>query len=254
MSWDPNQYAKFTDLRLRPALDLINRVPLDAPARIVDLGCGTGNVTARLAERWSGATVIGVDSSQEMLKVAREKYRAIAWQEADLSNWEAERPVELVYSNAALHWIGEHAQLFPRLIEQVLPGGVLAVQMPRNFAAPSHAICAELASSARWRSKLGQLVKPAPVAEPGVYYDLLRPRTSALEIWETEYVQPLEGERPVLEWIKGSWLRPFLGQLSADEALAFEDSYAERVAIAYPRRADGITLLPFRRLFIIGRR
>ena len=254
MTWDPTQYAKFTDLRLRPALDLINRVPLDSPTRIVDLGCGSGNVTARIAERWPGATVIGVDSSAEMLGVAREKYRSIAWQEAELGDWEAERPIELVYSNAALHWIGEHARLFPRLMNQVLPGGVLAVQMPRNFGAPSHAICDELAMRPPWREKLAHLVKRAPVSEPGVYYDLMRSRTSSLEIWETEYVQPLEGERPVLEWIKGTWLRPFLAQLNPDEACAFEDAYAERVAIAYPRRPDGITLLPFRRLFIVARR
>lgn len=260
MSWDPAQYAKFSDLRLRPALDLLARVPLDALAasqQIVDLGCGSGNVTERIAARWPQAAITGVDNSPEMLAVARSKYPAmkyptISWQLADLDQWRATRPVELVYSNAALHWLADHRSVFPRLLGQLAAGGVLAVQMPRNFGAPSHAICSELAQLPRWRSALGHLVKPAPVSEPAVYYDLLRPLVRALDIWETEYVQRLEGERPVLEWIKGTWLRPFLDCLSAAEGRAFEDAYAERVALAYVRRSDGVTLLPFRRLFMIA--
>lgn len=254
MAWDPAQYAKFTDLRLRPALDLLARVPREAPTRVVDLGCGSGNVTKRIAERWPGAIVIGVDGSAEMLAVARKDYPALAWQHADLGDWEADSAIDVVYSNAALHWLGNHERLLPHLVAQVAPGGVLAVQMPRNFAAPSHAICAELALLPRWRERLEHLVKPAPVAAPEVYYDSLRSLVRTLDIWETEYIQRLEGERPVLEWIKGTWLRPFLDALPAAEAGAFEDAYASAAARAYPRRGDGVTLLPFRRLFIVAER
>lgn len=252
MSWDPAQYAKFTDLRLRPALDLLGRIALDVPRTIVDLGCGSGNVTVRIAERWPEAAITGVDSSPEMLAVARERYPQLSWSQADLGVWAARGPVELIYSNAALHWLAGHERLFPSLLAQLAPGGVLAVQMPRNFAAPSHAICHELASTARWVGKLGSLVKPAPVAEPAVYYDLLRPHVRSLDLWETEYVQRLEGDRPVLEWIKGTWLRPFLDRLDAAESREFENDYAQRAARAYPRRFDGVTLLPFRRLFIVA--
>lgn len=254
VSWDPTQYAKFSDHRLRPALDLLARVPAVAPARVVDLGCGSGQVTARLAERWPGARITGVDSSPEMLAVARAAGAGIEWQEADLGGWRADPPVDVLYSNAALHWLGDHAALFRHLMAQVAGGGVLAVQMPRNFAAPSHALAHELALSARWRDRLGSLVRPAPVADPCVYYDLLAPAAASLDIWETEYLQPLTGARPVLEWIKGTWLRPFLAELDGAEAAEFQEEYARLVAPAYPPRPDGVTLLPFRRLFIVALR
>jgi trans-aconitate 2-methyltransferase len=251
VSWDPVQYAKFADHRLRPALDLLARVPGDAPARVVDLGCGSGQVTTRLAERWPAARITGVDSSREMLAAAPTG-RGIEWREADLGQWRADGPVDVLYSNAALHWLGDHDALFPHLLGQLGDGGVLAVQMPRNFSAPSHATAHEMALSPRWRARLGPLVRPVPVADPGVYYDLLAPGATRVDIWETEYLQALTGARPVLEWIKGTWLRPFLAELTSEEGAEFEEEYARRVAPAYSPRADGVTLLPFRRLFIIA--
>lgn len=254
MSWDPAQYAKFTDHRVRPALDLLARVPLDTPSRVVDLGCGPGNVTVRLAARWPHAWIMGVDGSSEMLQVAREKYPRLHWAQCDLATWTAEEPVQVLYSNATLHWLGEHRALIPHLFSQVAAGGFMAIQMPRNFGAPSHRIAHELAVSTKWRDRLQHLVRPTPVAEPGFYYDLLAPMTRHLEIWETEYIQPLTGERPVLEWIKGTWLRPFLDVLDAVEQRAFEDEYAALAAKAYPRRGDGVTIFPFRRLFLVAMR
>lgn len=254
MSWDPAQYAKFTDHRVRPALDLLARVPLDQPRSVVDLGCGPGNVTVRLAQRWPQARIRGVDSSADMLRVAREKYPQLSWEQHDLASWSGEQPVDVLYSNATLHWLGDHAALIPHLFRQVATGGFIAIQMPRNFSAPSHRIAHELASSPQWQSRLQQLVRPTPVAEPSFYYDLLAPLTSRLEIWETEYIQPLTGERPVLEWIKGTWLRPFLDVLDASEQQVFESQYAERTAQAYPRRTDGVTIFPFRRLFVVAMR
>lgn len=254
MSWDPAQYAKFTDHRIRPALDLLARVPLDAPSSVVDLGCGPGNVTVRLAERWPKSNITGVDGSSDMLRVAREKYPQLRWQQRDLATWSADQPVEVLYSNATLHWLGDHAALIPHLFAQVAGNGFMAIQMPRNFGAPSHRIAHELANSPRWRDRLQYLVRSTPVAEPGFYYDLLAPLTRHLEIWETEYIQALTGERPVLEWIKGTWLRPFLDVLDQSDQSSFESEYAMRVAEAYPRRADGVTIFPFRRLFLVAMR
>ncbi len=252
MSWNPAQYAKFSDQRTRPALDLLARVPLDAVSTVVDLGCGTGTITEKMVERWPGAEVIGVDDSVEMLALARQRNPLISWVEADLAQWSIPGGADVVYSNAALHWLADHERLFPHLADQLRSGGVLAVQMPRNFGAPSHVIAQDLAAESRWGGKLLYLIKPPPVKEPGFYYELLVDRFARVDLWETEYIQVLHGNDAVLEWIKGSWLRQFLAALDVDEGAAFERAYAERAARAYPARRDGTTVLPFRRLFMIA--
>jgi len=254
MQWDPTQYLKFADHRLQPALDLLARVPLRAPARVVDLGCGAGNVTRLLAERWPEAEVIGVDGSAEMLDRAAGEAPAIAWRQADIAAWQPETPPDLLYSNAALHWLEGHEALFPRLFALLPPGGVLAVQMPRNFAEPSHQAIAATIAEGPWRERLQPLWRPEPVLGPEVYYRLLSPAAASLEIWETVYWQVLEGENPVAEYTKGTWLRSFLAALPPEEALAFEADYRARVAAAYPQQAGGRTLFPFRRLFLLARR
>jgi len=253
MRWEPAQYLKFADHRLRPAIDLLNRIDGD-PRTIVDLGAGTGNVTRLLRDRWPNADVTGVDSSAQMLARAAESLPQIAWEQADLSAWRPRRPVDLLYSNAALHWVDDHATLVPALFAMVRPGGTLAVQMPNNFAARSHTAIAEVIRGGPWRSKLEPLLRTPPVQPPSIYFDLLASAASSLDIWETEYVHVLEGDRPVLEWIKGTWLRPLLAALDEDERAAFESRYAERAAVAYPSRTDGRTLFPFRRLFIVATR
>jgi trans-aconitate 2-methyltransferase len=249
--WDPAQYLKFVDHRLRPAVDLLSRIDLAEPAEVCDLGAGAGNVTRHLRERWPRAHIVGVDASETMLAKAA-AIPGIDWQRADLAAWRPPRPVDLIYSNAALHWLGDHERLFPSLLGMLAPGGVLAVQMPRNFAAPTHRLVAEAARSGPWRERLEPLLRPAPVAEPAFYYDLLAPRAAALDIWETEYLHVLEGDDPVKEWVKGSWLAQFLEALDEPERSGFEARYAALVAEAYPRRPDGRTLLPFRRLFIVA--
>lgn len=254
MQWDTNQYLKFDDHRLRPALDLLARVPLDAPARVVDLGCGTGSATRMLAERYPEARVSGVDSSPEMLAQAAAEAPNILWQQADLAWWRPDGPPDLLFSNAALHWLEGHETLFPRLFSQLSAGGVLAVQMPRNFAEPSHQAIAATIADGSWRARLEPLWRPEPVHSPEVYHRLVAPEASDLDLWETVYWQVLEGENPVAEWTKGTWLRPFLAALSLEEARAFEADYRGRVAAAYPRQADGTTLFPFRRLFLVARR
>ena len=161
---------------------------------------------------------------------------------------------DLIYSNAALHWLPDHGSLFPSLMEKVEPGGILAVQMPRNFGAPSHLLIAETALNGPWRSRLEHLVTPPPVGEPGLYHSLLAPQSENIDIWETEYLQVLEGENPVKEWTKGTWLTRYLDVLEGQDKAAFEAAYGERVAKAYPRNSRGQTLFPFRRLFIVAQR
>lgn len=254
MTWDPAQYLKFAGPRLQPAIDLLARVPLLAPARIVDLGCGAGNVTALLARRWPDAEIVGVDDSAPMLAQARAELPQVRWELGSIADWSPVAAPELIFSNAALHWLPDHPALFARLVDRLAPGGMLAVQMPRNFEAPSHTLVADVARAGPWRDRLAPLLRPPPVATPADYYDWLAPRAAALDLWETEYLQVLSGDDPVKEYTKGSFLRPFLDALAPDEGAAFEAEYAARVRAAYPRRADGRTLFPFRRLFLLLRR
>jgi trans-aconitate 2-methyltransferase len=251
MVWNPQQYLKFSGHRLRPALDLLARIP-DVPAQtVVDLGAGAGNVTKLLKERWPEAIVTGVEGSAEMVAAGRKAAPDVEWQHADLASWQPPRQFDLVYSNAALQWLPDHARLFPALMQTVAASGFLAVQMPRNFTAPSHLLAAETALKGPWRSKLEHLVTPPPVHEPQFYHELLAPLAADIDIWETEYLQVLEGENPVKEWTKGTWLTRYLDVIEGDEKAAFEAAYGERVAKAYPRNAAGQTLFPFRRLFMV---
>ncbi len=261
MSWDPRQYLKFEGERLRPALDLLARVPQSAPRAIVDLGCGTGNVTRVIGERFPAASIVGVDGSAAMLAKARESTAGdprFSFVEADLAAWMPPAPVELVYSNAALHWLPDHARLFARAMAMVDSGGTLAVQMPDNFDAPSHTTIAQLASSERWRSRLGALVREAPVAPALDYFRWLSPLSTVLDIWTTEYLQLLPagvgGVHPVAAWTKGTWLTTFLAELDGDEQREFLAQYEAKLMQAYPPLADGRVLFPFRRLFIVANR
>ena len=240
----------------RPAaaagVDLLSRIDVAKPSEVYDLGAGTGNVTRLLKARWPEARVTGVDASPDMLARAAGDAPDIVWERADLAAWRPARPADVIYSNAALHWLGDHARIFPALASALAPGGVLAVQMPRNFSAPSHTAIAEAARSGPWRATLEPLLRSTPVAEPSFYFDVLGTHAAVVDIWETEYLQILDGEDPVKEWVKGTWLRPLLDALEEPARSRFEASYAELVARAYPRRPDGRTLLPFRRLFIVA--
>ena len=254
MAWDPQQYLKFGGERLRPAHDLLARVTLAAPRDIVDLGCGTGTVTALLQARWPKARILGVDNSESMLERARVALPEVVWQQDNLATWAPAAPVDMLVSNAALHWLDDHTTLFPRLLSHLRPGGMLAVQMPAQFAAPSHQIGYDLAESPPWRERLQGLVRRRPILAAQEYYVLLRPRVSALELWFTEYVQMLSGENPVAEFAKGSFVGAWLSALSATEARDFEAEYRRRIAAAYPPGSDGVTLLPFRRFFLLAQR
>ena len=256
-SWDPDQYLRFDQSRLRPALDLIAAIPLAEPAVVYDLGCGPGNVTLRLADRWPGAHITGVDSSPEMLlrsREASEGQRRVDWQEADISTWSPRVPADLLFSNACLHWLDHHERLFPRLMGGLANGGVLAVQMPNNFTTePSHMCMVEAAETSLHRHLLLAALRPNPVSDPAAYYDWLAPHSERIDIWETTYLHVLEGKNAVAEWTKGTALRPLLDALPDEAARAdFFADYTRLVGAAYPRRADGRTLFPFRRLFLVA--
>jgi len=251
--WDPTQYDRFADDRLRPARELLDRVPLDRPSLVCDLGCGNGNVTPLIKARWPNARLIGVDRSPEMLAEARARLGGVEWVEADIATWREPAPFDLLFSNAALHWLDDHETLFPRLAAMLEPDGVLAVQMPRNGEASSHLCLDEAAKAGPWRAKL-EGVRRRIVAGPNVYYDLLAPHARHIDIWETEYLHVLEGEDSVVAWTAGSALRPYLAPLDAAERAGFTEAYRTCIARAYPRRADGRTLFPFRRLFIVAAR
>ena len=258
--WDPGQYHRFADHRLRPALELLDRVPITGASLVCDLGCGSGNVTRIIAERFPDARVAGVDVSNEMLAKAAEPPSRVEWVQADIAGWQPERAPELIYSNAALHWVDDHAALFPRLFGFLAPGGCLAVQMPLSYSMPSHVLMREtLADGGVSGSRLGDEALAASVArkwvlDAGEYYDLLAPDAGTVDVWETAYVQQLEGEDPVLEWVKATGLRPILNGLRGAERERFIEVYRERLRRAYPRRATGHTLYPFRRLFMVATR
>ncbi len=250
-TWDPDQYLKFAGPRLRPALDLIHRIePRRFPEAVVDLGCGTGHITNLLSDRFIEAQVEGVDSSSAMLEVARAEAPDIIWTKADLATWSAAKPVDVLYSNAALHWLDDHETLFPRLAAMVSSGGVLAVQMPRNHGAASHTCMTEAAGP--WHDRLAAVLRPSPVATPQSYYDMLAPHVADLDIWESVYTHVLEGDNPVVEWTKGTALKPLLDALDEAARADFLADYGARIRDAYPPRADGRTLFPFRRLFIVA--
>jgi trans-aconitate 2-methyltransferase len=251
-SWDASQYLKFEDQRTRPAIDLLARIALAAPARVIDLGCGPGNSTALLAARWPSAYIAGLDNAPDMLATARRAHPAVTWIDGDIAGWSPSERYDVVYSNAALQWVPDHAALLPRLLAAVAPGGVLAVQMPRTGDAPAHRLMRELANDGPWAGQLAGRAR-AHVQAPGFYYDLLAPQARAVDLWETEYQQIMAEPGAILEWVKGTALRPFLEPLSQDQRAAFTSRYRAALERAYEPQADGRIIFPFRRLFLICR-
>ena len=257
-SWNPGQYLKFADHRLRPALDLMARIPLATPAVIYDLGCGSGNVTRLLAERWPDAAVTGVDNSPEMLARAGATPSSIRWQRGDLADWQPDAAPALLYSNAAIQWVPDHRALVPRLWGMLPPGGCLAAQAPLSWALPSHRIMRRtLADGGPGGMPIGppelrQAVGNRWVQDADFYYDLLAPHAAHLDVWTTEYQHVLAGDDPVLEWVAGTGLRPILNGLADADRDLYLAEYRRRLNAEYPRRADGATLYPFRRLFFVA--
>jgi trans-aconitate 2-methyltransferase len=206
--WEPDQYLKFVNPRMQPALDLLAQAARDAPD--------------------------------------------LKWVQQELSKWQPDDAADLIFSNAALHWIPHHEELLPRLVSFLAPSGVLAIQMPRNFSALSHTLIAEAVRAGPWRARLEPLLRPIPVEPPSFYFSLLEPLVQEVTVWETEYLHALRGADPVKEWVKGTWLKPLLDALEEPDSANFEADYARRLRIAYPESPSGVTLFPFKRLFLIA--
>ena len=251
MSWNPETYLAFADQRTRPAAELLARVRSEHPARVIDLGCGPGNSTALLAARWPLAQLEGLDSSAAMLAEARASGVPARWLEADLANWTAPAPYDVIFSNATLQWLSGQGTLLPRLMGFVKEGGAFAFQVPVNYDAPSHLLMREAAEDSRWREKLSK-VREIEHGRAETYYEILKPHAASLDIWQTEYLQVLTGEDAVYRWVSGTGLRPFLDALEGETREAFIALYKQKLNSAYPRRADGATLFPFQRLFVVA--
>jgi len=250
--WDPAQYAKFSGERGRPFVDLLARVGATSPRRIVDLGCGPGNLTSLLKARWPEAVVEGIDSSPEMI-ASVEAVDGISFRVEDMSSWHPSPDTDVVISNAAFQWVPAHRELLRSWAAALPSGAWLAWQAPGNFDQPSHALLRSLAASPRWAPTLGDGLRgPDPVDSPTSYATLLLEAGFAADAWETTYVHVLSGPDPVLEWTRGTALRPVLAALPDDATRAeFEASYGELLATAYPAGPHG-TFLPYRRIFCVG--
>ena len=253
--WDPAAYLGFSDERSRPFFELMGRVPAEVqPSSVADLGCGPGNLTVTLAQRWPRAQVTGVDSSPEMVAAAAEHRRPgrLEFVRADLREWRPPHPVDVLVTNATLQWVPGHLALLGTLVGWLRPGGWLALQVPGNFAEPSHLLLRELAGDARFAAYLGDVAYPA-AHDPVDYLRALAAAGCSVDAWETTYLHVLSGPDPVLRWIAGTGARPVLQALPGSVRTEFEGEYGDRLARAYPAKAYG-TLLPFRRVFAVARR
>jgi trans-aconitate 2-methyltransferase len=260
--WDPGQYGRFADERARPFHELLARVEATwcapaPPAYVVDLGCGPAELTRQLAERWPDASVVGVDSSPDMVAAAAGRLipGRLDVVEADLATWRADRPVDLLVANAALHWVPGHVDLIPALAAMLAPDGMLAFQVPDNFSEPSHTLLRDLRLSPRWRDQLGgpEADRGAAVERPERYLEALVGAGLRADVWQSEYLHVLPGDDAVLEWVKGTALRPVLTLLDGGDAEEFLAEYAAALRAAYPAQPFG-TIFPFRRTFAIGSR
>jgi trans-aconitate 2-methyltransferase len=263
LSWSAKQYVVFEDERTRPVRDLLAALPMIEARLGIDLGCGPGNSTEALAARFPGAEVRGIDSSPDMIEAARRRLPEIRFTVEDIEAWAGEgsrsEPTrksgafDVILANAVLQWMPDHAALLPSLIGRLAVGGALAVQMPDNLEEPAHRLMREVAASGPWAEKLAAASEARPaLAAAGWYYELLRPVCAKVDVWRTTYFHPLLGAGAIVEWFKGSGLRPFLEPLDDDERERYLEKYTAAIARAYPALSDRSVLLPFPRVFIVA--
>jgi trans-aconitate 2-methyltransferase len=251
--WSAQQYLKFEDERTRPSRDLLAQIPIADARKVVDIGCGPGNSTELLVRRWPQAEVIGTDTSADMLRQARERLPQQKFIEANISHWAPPEKTDVIFANAIFQWVPGHLKQLQRLLGALPPGGVLAVQMPDNLDEPVHVLLREIAKTGPWRQKLADKARMRDtLPTPGGYYDALAPLCTRLEIWHTIYNHVLEDAAAVVEWVKGTGLRPFVAPLEPPERKQYLAEYAKRIAEAYPPQADGKVLLRFPRIFIVA--
>lgn len=254
-TWDPDIYALYRRYRERPALDLLTAIPSDLnPREIWDLGCGLGEQAALLAARHPAAAVRGMDSSPEMLARAKTLPAKVEWVLGDIAAFAPKVPADLIFSNAALQWVDDHARLIPHLAGNLAPGGVLAVQMPVVDGLGWRASLQEIAAEGPWAARFSGVEGVRHANTPADYYDWLAPLCPEVDIWSTTYLHALHGQDPIVDWTLGTTLRPYLDVLPDDDKASFLGAWRARLARDYPRRADGVTLFPFQRLFIVARR
>ena len=256
MSWSAKQYVAFEDERTRPARDLLAAIPPVDARLAIDIGCGPGNSTQLLVERFANATVRGLDSSADMVEAARKRLPQVRFDTADIDTWNEPGPFDVIFANAVLQWVPDHATLLPALASRLTQGGSLAIQMPDNLNEPSHRLMREVAADGPWVSKLADAAgQRTEMASAGDYYSMLRPHCARVDVWRTTYHHPLAGGASgVVEWFKGSGLRPFLDPLDEAEKAQYLKQYQTAIERAYPSLADGSVLLPFPRLFIVATR
>jgi trans-aconitate 2-methyltransferase len=253
MTWSAKQYSTFEQERTRPVRDLVAAIALVRPGSAVDLGCGPGNSTEVLADRFPGAKVVGVDNSDDMLDSARKRLPATSFELSDIATWSPPAPVDVILANASLQWVPDHATLYPRLVRQLSAGGCLAVQTPDNLEEPAHLLARRIATSPAWVGKIGAVAIP-PRHDGRYYYELLKPLCTSVDVWRTTYMHVLAGPQAVVEWFKGSALRPYVQALDKTDQAAFLAEYLTGVTQAYPALSDGTVLLPFPRLFVVATR
>ena len=257
-AWDPDRYLQYADERGRPFVDLLARVPAETPRVVVDLGCGPGNLTALLADRWRGADVTGIDSSEQMIAAARE-IDGITWEVADLRSWARPdalplvSPVDVLVSNATLQWLPDHLELLPRLVDRLAAGGCLAFQVPGNFGEPSHTIRSDIADRAPYAEHVRGVAVPAS-HEPADYLRVLLDLGCEADVWETTYFHVLTGDHPVFDWVFGTGARPTIQALPAGLRTDFEDEFRALLREAYPADPSGRVVMPFRRIFAVARK
>ena len=252
-TWSAAQYSKFEDERIRPAVDLLASVPLRTVAYATDLGCGTGSSTGLVADRYPGAKIVGVDSSENMLASARERLPDIRFLAGDIATWRASQSQDLIFANAVMQWLPDHEILFPSLLEQLTSGGSLAIQMPDNLSEPSHMAMRAVAAAPRWAARMASaLSSRSEILSAPDYYAMLRARCRRVDVWRTTYHHPMQGVSGIVDWFKGSGLRPFLDALTPTEQAEFLAMYEEELSKSYSTDASGASLLAFPRLFIIA--
>jgi trans-aconitate 2-methyltransferase len=251
-AWSAQQYVKFEDERSRPAVELLARVPLDHPRRVIDIGCGPGNSTEILLARYPEAEIIGLDSSPEMLAAARRRLPAVSFVEADVAGWTPQPSADLLFSNATFQWVRGHGEVLKRLLATMRPGGVIAMQVPDNLTEPTHRLMQDVALEGPWQNQFARPIEREEILPASGYYDLLKPLAASVDIWTTIYNHPLADASAILEWFRATGLRPYLARLTADEQSAYLADYLKRLAKAYPPLVDGRVLLRFPRLFLVA--
>lgn len=259
LDWNPALYRRYEDQRTRPAQELLARVPLAKATRVVDLGCGPGNSTELLVQRFPGADVLGTDNSEHMLDSARLRLPNARFELSDIANWapqgSSEQAPDLIYANASLQWVPDHETLIPRLFAALAPGGVLAVQMPDNRQEPTHRLMRAVAAESPWKEPIGDADKLRTELLPLTgYYDLLARDAAHVDVWHTIYQHPMDSAAAIVEWVRGTGLKPFVDSLSPELQASFLAEYERRVDAAYPPRTDGQRLLAFPRMFIVAHR